>query len=590
MSETNGGRLLSSSSETVRGGTDTPVQQRLRVADWTVDPVANRLIRGEQVVRLEPKVMSVLLYLAARPRAVVSRRELEDRVWAGTVVSYDTVTGAVQKVRKALGDDPRHPRMVETISKRGYRLIAPVSTAEEEPPSTGLDPASGLPLRRPRLALAATRLALGLVLLAAALEAVWYVEWAGSRSSAPTQPQAKQSLVGERPSLAVLPFANASGDPRQDYFGEGMTDDLITNLSRIPSLSVAARSRVSADENASADAAEVGRRLGVRYLLRGKVHKEGEHLRIDAELLDTTARDELWSERFEGNLGDLFRFQSAIVDRTASALAGRAATAGRPPPVSHHIPKPEAFDLYLRGRAALAHLSLENLLAARAFFEQAVRADPNFARAYAALANTHSIEADEWWSGAPHASLRQAKGLASRAVELDSALAEAHYALAAAYIGTGDLDRAAEEARKGIALDTGSGDGHVILASVLTYAGRPTESLREYRRARGLNLPQSARYLLGRGQTYFTLGDYSEAIRLLDGGFEQDPAAPRLRVWLAAAYAQAGRVRDADWLITELHLSRPKISVSRVAATVPYRRKSDLDRLVAGLRKAGLHE
>jgi adenylate cyclase len=569
---------------------DIQAGSRLRVGDWTVEPGTNRLRRGEEVVHLEPKVMKTLLYLAMRPGEVVPRRELETGVWEGAIVGYDTVTGAIQKIRKALGDDRRHTRVVETISKSGYRLIAPVTVGSVELPGRGVSAAPGAPARGPWLQRSLARASLGVTILATAFAAGWSIERFGHRSMSPTEPSQHWSEVGDRPSLLVQPLANRSGDPSERYVSDGLTADLRTELSKIPGLAVVpnAASIVSAAD--TGEIAEIGSRLGVRYILRGSLRSEGERLRVDVELVDTTMRDRLWTESFQGNVADGFGWRNAIIDKTRSALTSRVGTIDRLSYARHHIPKADAYDLYLRGTTALFRLSLENLLAARAFFEEAVHRDPLFARAYAALANTYCLEVSQWWSGDPQASLRQARALAAQAATLDSALPEAHYALASVGIEMGHLDRATEEAKKVTALDPATGDGHVLLASILTYSGRPTESLGEYGRALDLNLPRTAHYLFHRGQTYYTLGDYSEAIRLLEAGIEQEPDAPRVRVWLAAAYGQVGRAKDAEWLVKGLRTAHPEISVSRIAASVPYRKKSDRDRLVEGLRKAGLPE
>jgi TolB-like protein/DNA-binding winged helix-turn-helix (wHTH) protein len=529
--------------------------------------------------------MDVLAYLATRPGEVVTREDLENHVWAGTVVGYDTVTGALQKLRKALGDDAHRPRIIETIPKRGYRLIAQVEM--QHPP-----PEPEPPLRPPRRHLQTAVVALGgaLVSAAAILGSVWLAQNIGIDLVSGPESSGDAPLIGNPPSLAVLPFTNLSGDPGDDYFSDGVTQDLTTDLAKIPGLTVAASGTVFAYRGSTASPRDLGHELGVRYLLRGSLRKGANRLRINAWLVDAESGYALWADRFEGSLDDIFRLQDGITERIVSALEARLSRASGQRPQDQETPDPEAYDLYLRGTASLAQLSHENLLSARSRFEQAVLADPGFARGYAALANTYSLEAGHWWSPDPRASLQKARELATRSVELAPALPQAHYALARMLRDAGDLERAAEEAKEVIRLEPAYADGHILLASILTYSGNASESLKQYQIALRLNLPQTARYLFHRGQTYFTLGDYPEAIRLFEQGLEQDPNSQRLRVWLAAAYAQTGRTEDAEWLIDEFVMAHPGISAHAIAVAVPYRHQADLQQLIAGLRAAGLPE
>jgi adenylate cyclase len=321
--------------------------------------------------------------------------------------------------------------------------------------------------------------------------------------------------------------------------------------------------------------------------LRGSLRKGANRLRINAWLVDAESGYTLWADRFEGDLDDVFRLQDGITERIVTALEARLPPEGRRRLEDPEAPSLEAYDLYLRGTARLAQLSHENVLSARSHFEQAVQVDPGFARAYAALANTYSLEAGHWWSPDPRESLHQARKFASRSVELAPSLAETHYALARVLREMGELERAAEEAQEVIRLDPGYADGRIMLASIQTYAGQARDGLKQYEAALRLNLPQTARYLFHRGQTYFALGDYPGAIRLFEQGLEQDPNSQRLRVWLAAAYAHASRTGDAEWLVDEFMMAHPGISAHGIADAAPFRQEADLQRLLTGLLAAG---
>jgi TolB-like protein/DNA-binding winged helix-turn-helix (wHTH) protein/Tfp pilus assembly protein PilF len=566
--------------------------EAFRFADWIAVPATGRLRQGGREVKLEPKVMDLLVYLATRPGKVVTRDELEAHVWAGTIVGYDTVTGAIQKLRKALGEDSHRPRIIETIPKRGYRLIAPVADwGLDRSPAPGKQQSS-LAFNRLGKSMVPLGLALALALAVAILAGLWLM--VGERSKPSHEPgwSTDAPLVGDPPSLAVLPLANLSVDDGHDYFSDGLTEDLTTDLAKIPGLTVAATSTAFAYRGSSAAPSELGQELGVRYLLVGSLRKDDDRLRLNARLVDTISGYALWADRFEGPLEEVFRLQDRITEQIVSALKDRLRLpeVDRPSLDNQYTPDPEAYDLYLRGTASLAQLSPENLRSARTRFEQAVQADARFARAYAALANTYSLEAGHWWSADPQTSLRRGLQSAQRAVELAPALPQARYALARVLRDMGDLGRAEKEINEAIRLDPGDADGYILRASILTYAGQAQKSLGQYDIARRLNLPRSARYLFHRGQTAFTLEDYRGAIRLFEQGLEQDPNSQRLRIWLAAAYAQSGRMEDAGWLIDEFVMAHPGIAAHDIATAVPYRQESDLQRLLAALRAAGFPE
>ena len=232
------------------------------VGDWLVDPRANEIRRGAEAVKLEPKVMRVLCFLAARPSSVVSREELESQAWAGMVVTSDAVTNTIIKLRKAFADDSRHPRYIETISKSGYRLIAEVG--RDEPAAA---PPSSLPPRRLRLARVLLPL---LVVLAPG-------RWLFSPDDDPKPPDNGADALhpGQKPGIAVLPFDNLDTDPGQDYFADGITEELITDLSKLSGLLVAARNSAFACKGSIEDAWGIARELGVDYLLKGSVRRAG---------------------------------------------------------------------------------------------------------------------------------------------------------------------------------------------------------------------------------------------------------------------------------------------------------------------------
>ena len=411
------------------------------IAGWVVDPPIGRISRGDETTQLEPKVMEVLEYLARRPGQVVGREELEAAVWRGRVVGYDAVTNAIIKLRKAFKDDPRHPKIIETLSKRGYRLVAPVGQPEER---TETNETAGHDLARVQTrnrwigAGAATALA---VLVAAVGALFWQSPW-----------KAAVDIGGDRAplkSIAVLPFDNLSGDRDQDYFADGVTDDLITGLAKNPDLLVIARDSAFVYKDQPLDVRQAAERLNVRFVLHGSVRRVGRRVRINAQLIEAASGAHLWAERYDGEMGAVLNMQDKITQSIISALAVTVGGGERQDlgaPLTHSA---EAYDHFLRGRQHFyLYLNRAENKKARELFHKAAQADPNFAMAYAMLAWTHAFDAMNGWSDKPEQSLRDANDLAAKAISLQKALPVAYFVAGLAYRERGSTRRRLSRRRR----------------------------------------------------------------------------------------------------------------------------------------------
>ena len=282
------------------------------IAGWSVDPPTLRIRKQEKEVKLEPKAMAVLVYLAERPGQVVSRQELEEAVWAGTVVGYDAISNAIIKLRKAFGDDAQNPQVIETIPKAGYRLIAGMEKASpategdvKEAASLPADSDTGehresanvsAPSPGNRIAV---NIGLPLVLLAGV--AMFWLYLQEPKIEAASTDRMSFALP-DKPSIAVLPFTNMSADPEQEYFVDGMTEDLITDLSKFSGLFVVARNSVFTYKDRAVKVGQIAEELGVRYILEGSARRSGEQVRINAQLIDALSGGHVWAERYDGEL------------------------------------------------------------------------------------------------------------------------------------------------------------------------------------------------------------------------------------------------------------------------------------------------
>ncbi len=549
------------------------------VNDWLVDPGASRLQRGEDTVRLEPKVMEVLVHLAQFPGKVITRDELEQTIWAGMVVSYDALTNATQKLRKAFQDSSRNPQYIETVSKKGYRLVASVYSVDElghpVPASPGQNPPANLAfgiLRKYQIVVAA-----GLLVLL--LMAVWVVSREmDSDSRAPTSAM---------PSIAVLPFDNLGDQPDQLYFADGLTDDLITDLTKISSLLVISRDSTFFYRGQQTDFLKVMQKLGARYMLHGSVRRIGQRVRINAQLTDVLTGNHLWAERYDKKIEDIFQLQDQITQKIVTALALKLSPAERQTLVQRNTENVQAYETFLRGTEQFFRYARENNREARNLFTKAIELDSHFARAYAMLAWTYTFDFMNGWTDKPDQNLMLGERFATKALELERVLPVAHFVRGLVYRERGEYVKALVESEKAITLDPNYANGHVLHATLLYYAGRPEEGLEEMIKAIQLNPHHPHSYSFHIGQAYFVLRRYDEAIAAFKKGLLSNPTSERLRVWLAAAYAHAGQVDEAKWQMEQVLMANPEFSIERQKKAFPFKDSADLEHYISGIKKAG---
>lgn len=556
-------------------------QSAFFVADWLVEPATLRIFRNGEEIRLEPKVMQVLVYLVGRAGEVVSREELEANVWAGRVVGYDAVANTIIKLRKAFSDNSRDPEIIETIPKTGYRLIAQVEQTDKEllQPSRKSASTSG----RQRLIMPGV-VAASLLLAAAA----WFLYPAAERST--IRDQAADAVVVERPSIAVLPFLNVGSNPDQEYFADGLTEDLITDLSQIQGLDVVARNSIFAYKESGEHEQIIGRDLGVRYILKGAVQRSLNRLRLNVQLIRVMDSHTLWAQRYDRRLGDIFDIQDELAARIVSAMQVELAPADRHRLDRNYIASIESYDEFLKGLDYYGRRSPDDGLLAKAHYRKAIELDPGFARPYAGLALTYTRELTEGWGTSVDESLEQAYDLAQKALQLDPSIPQLYFAMSQVKLFQRDHRAAIAHIEKAITLNSSYADGYALMAWILHFSGQPQEGLGFMQRAMRLNPRTPAIYLLVLGSIHYALGNPSQAVELLQTGAEISPAFQRLRVWLAAAYAAAGEPERAAWEIDELLAINPSFTLKSVETTYPFLDPVYRDRFINDLRKAGIVE
>jgi TolB-like protein/DNA-binding winged helix-turn-helix (wHTH) protein/Flp pilus assembly protein TadD len=565
----------------------------LRFGVFEVDLRAGELCKNGLRVRLQEQPFQVLAMLLAHPGEVVTREELQKKLWAeDTFVNFDHgLNKAINKLREALGDSAESPRFVETVARRGYRFLAEVKTgdaalvrtaeptaqphpAAEDRHPPGFARAFLLP-RRLSAPVGWAALALGLLLLMASLAAWKLPVW-----TRPTR------VIR---SLAVLPLESLSSDPSQDYFADGMTDELISNLGQIGALRVISRTSVMAYKHARKPLPQIARELNVDAVVEGSVLRSGNKVRITAQLIDALADTHLWSHSYEGELQDTLALQSkvarAIAEHIQISLNPREQAALK----SDTIVDPEAYVSYLKGRYFWNKRSAEGLKAALAYFNQAIDEDPAYAQAYSGLADTYALLGD-WQYAVMTAkeALPKAKAAATRALELDAALGEAHNSLAFCLDGFDwAFDSAGKEFVRAIELNPGYATAHHWYAWHLALLHRYDEALAEMKKAESLD-PLSLVINADLAELLALAHSYDESIQQSRKAIEMDPAFGLAHNHLGQAYLPKQMFGEA---ITELQKAvqlsggAPTCMANLARAYVAAGRRSEAERLLSDLRR-----
>jgi adenylate cyclase len=402
------------------------------------------------------------------------------------------------------------------------------------------------------------------------------------------------SVVGlsqaDQRSIAVLPFENMSGSAEQEYFSDGISEDIITDLSKISDLLVIARNSSFKFKGQSVDLRQVAGDLGARYVLEGSVRRAGGQLRISAQLIDGSTGAHLWAERYDRSLDNVFAVQDDITRQIVRALHLELTQAERDRVMRRYTDDVQAYDDYLLARSFRADLTKEKNEEARRLLERAIERDPNFAAAYAELSWAHHRAWESDWSESPEASRELALELAQQAVALDETLAEGHARLAWAYLWRRQFDDAIAEGRRAIAIGPNYADGYMLLSHILIYAGEAEEGVEVA--IQGMPLDPDSMYhsLMHLADGQRLLGQYEEAIEDFKRSVELRPDFVPGYIWLAATYGSLGRHVEAEAAAAQVLRLNPDFSISAYGGKVPYRDEAILEQFREGLRAAGLPE
>jgi TolB-like protein/DNA-binding winged helix-turn-helix (wHTH) protein/Flp pilus assembly protein TadD len=601
---------------------EASVRARVRFGVFEADLRTGELRKGGSKIKLQEQPFQVLALLLERRGDTVTRDELRNRLWsADTFVDFDHgLNKAINKIRETLGDSASSPRFIETVARRGYRFIADVAVVEEAAVDTSEAAAGNLvpeerqpdePLpnpglhRRPAWWLPS---ALGLALtLASLLLLVWVLEFGGRSSSAIR-------------SLAVLPLESLSGDASQEYFADGMTDELIAILGQISALRVISRTSVMPYKRVRKPLPEIARELNVDAVVEGTVMRSGGQVRITAQLIEARTDRHLWSETYQGDLRDTLTLQNKVARAIASQIQVNVNPQEQATLKNDKAVDPEAYEAYLKGRYFWNKRTADALKTAKDYFDQAIARDPAYAQAYSGLADTYALLGDwQYAVMAPAEALPRAKAAAIKAVELDDRLGEAHTSLAFCLDSFDwDFASAEREFRRGVELNPGYATAHHWYAWHLSLLGRDREALAEMRKAENLDplsliinadlaellliahladesvqqsrktIQMDANFALAHnqlGQALLQKGQHDEAIVELQKAIQSSGGSATCTANLARAYAVSGRRNEAEQLLTDLKTrSSPGYSNASEIAVI-YAALGDRDQAMTWLGK-----
>ncbi|ASJ61898.1 adenylate/guanylate cyclase domain-containing protein (plasmid) [Sinorhizobium meliloti] len=390
-----------------------------------------------------------------------------------------------------------------------------------------------------------------------------------------------------KPSIAVLPFDNMSGDPEQGYFADGITEDIITDLSKVSGLFVIARNSSFAYKGKTPDIRKVSRELGVRYVLEGSVRRAANRIRINAQMIDGATGGHLWAERYDRGLEDIFAVQDEVTRTIVNALRVKLTAGEEERRESRGKVDPEAYDLLVRSRQAILQFNALSSMEARRMLHRVLEIDPGMAAAHASLSIIALTDFINQWNGATPDNLTQALGLAQEAIDTDGSEPQGHYTLALALSWMRRLDEAEHAAERAIELDPNSANAYTALGTIRDFQGRHEEALALYTRAHRLD-PQFDLSLHFQGRALLNLGRFDEAEVAFKRRLLLAPRSDMTRFYLACLYGRTGRHEEARGYWREVLGVNPSFSVDHLRRSLPYHDPHLMDRLVEGLREAGV--
>jgi TolB-like protein/Flp pilus assembly protein TadD len=517
---------------------------------FRLDLANEQLWREEQLITLRPKTFAILRYLAENPQRLVTKDELLHAIWGETLVSEDGLRDYLREIRQALGDDAEAPRFVQTVRGRGYRFLPAITTQPVESHKSKVTSQNSEPTPNPQSLI----------------------------------PSATLSLP-DKPSIIVLPFINLSNDPNQEYFSDGITEDITNSLSRLSSLFVISRTSAFTYKGKPTKVQEISKEMGVRYVLEGSIRRADDQIRVTAQLINAITDHHLWAEHYDRPLTDIFAVQDEIVQRIVTTLKLQLTLREQGYIVRKRTDNPEAYDYYLRGFQYLFRFTKKANDQARQMCEKALALDSRYADASILLGWTYFLQ---WfyWSQNPHL-LEQAYACGQKAKALDDALPTAYHLLGFIALFQKQHDQAIAALEQSLSLAPNMAEAYAHLGLTLTYAGRPEEAIELVETAIRRN-PRAIDFLAFLAFALHFVGRDEEAIAVLQRALVRNPDYIDPHALLAIIYSELGRLVEARTEVAETLRLKPENSLEAWRQKLPFKDPAVLERHIAAARKAGL--
>lgn len=562
--------------------------KRLRFDRYLLDLDRGCLLLDGGEINLRPKTFAILEYLTKNPGRLVSKDELFGAVWPNLAVTDDVLVQSIGELRRALGEDGS--RLIKTIPRRGYRLdcsvspSAAVAWAEEEVrPHTGDALAHAAAVRagfgrNARIG--------GLALLLVALAAVGTLVAGPDSVGRFAGLSALRAGHAAKPAIAILPFVNETEDASRQYFADGLTQDVIASLGRFSEITVLSWNAVLPYKSKSATPGEVAKSLSARYQVEGSVRQTGDRVRVVVQLVDADGRV-LWSARLDEALADLFALQDEITTETARALAIHISRTEQRRAIAKPTDSLEAYDYVLRARPALQHPQRSSAAEARAWLRRAIELDPNYAAAYAALAESYYNDVSMGWAESPTESMGRAEQMAVRALTLDDSEVRAHIVLGRVHIFRQQYEEARTDMDRAIAVNPNDARAIAGRGNALMWIGRTDEAIEALELAQHIDPDLNALDCFALSLAYYLKGRYGPSIAQAELNLTKTEAARFSQIVLAAAYAQQDRGDEAARIVSTIRSTDPMFDPQSFGSK--FLRPGDLEKLRDGFRKAGLY-
>jgi TolB-like protein/cytochrome c-type biogenesis protein CcmH/NrfG len=523
---------------------------RFCFADHVLDVDLRELTRAGEGIAVEPQVFDLLIYLVENRERVVSKDDLIETIWDGRIVSESTLTSRINAARRAVGDSGKDQAVIRTIARKGFRFVGEVQVHQD-----GAEAGIG---RTPT-------------------------------SEQPGQTAHRQLPALDRTAIAVLPFVNISGEPEQEYFSEGISEDIITALSKLRWFYVIARNSSFIYRGKSVHHRQIGEELGVGYVVEGSVRKDGDQVRITAQLVDVVTGSHLWAERYDRSLADVFAVQDEITQAVVAAIEPQLYAAEEFHARRKAPDNMDAWDLVMRALSHYWRVTRQDNLVAQALLEKAITVDPGYGQALSLLASCHTFSAHMGWEEMPKA-VPAAERAALAAIRADSEDAWAHFALASVYMFTRRFDDSVAEFELALRLNPNFSPARGLYGVALAYRGRWEDGDRAAREALRFSPrdPFAAVYCGVAAYCQFVGRNYDEAIRLSREAIRQRGDFVGAHRVLTAAAGMAGQCDVAKSGLLELRRAQPNISLTWLASQMPFEHAAEREHYIEGFRRAGL--